>query len=124
MQYQDYYSNEEFIILLKNARIIISHAGMGTIGQAVQLSKPVIVVPRRMELGEHFDNHQLITTKYMEAEGKIISAYETSDLMQKIEQAASFIPNQEFCDNEIIVTVKKFIENIAEKKNNKGRWYL
>ncbi len=43
------------------ARVIVGHAGMGTILTAAELGKPVIVLPRAAALGEHRNDHQAAT---------------------------------------------------------------
>ena len=43
------------------ADAIIAHAGMGTILTALEMGKPLLVMPRRAELGEHRNDHQLAT---------------------------------------------------------------
>ncbi|MBC2722691.1 MAG: hypothetical protein HGJ97_08405, partial [Desulfosporosinus sp.] len=107
--YCEYCSPEQFSDYMKQANIIISHAGMGTIGQAIKMSKPVVVVPRKSKLGEHFDDHQFVTTRHMEAEGKLLAAYKIDDLPQKLEQAKTFIPTHGQGGQGIIDAIQKFI---------------
>jgi UDP-N-acetylglucosamine transferase subunit ALG13 len=47
------------------ARIIVAHAGMGTILTALELGKPLILMPRRADLGEHRNDHQRDTAAEM-----------------------------------------------------------
>jgi len=54
---------EEFDRRLTAARLIVSHAGMGTIISALTLGKPIVVVPRRAHLGEQRNDHQVATVK-------------------------------------------------------------
>lgn len=49
-----------------HARLIVSHAGMGSILTALELGKPIILFPRLFELGEHRNNHQLATVNRFE----------------------------------------------------------
>ena len=42
-----------------NARIIITHGGPASFLMALQYGKIPIVVPRRLEFGEHVNNHQV-----------------------------------------------------------------
>ena len=79
-------SPDNFTSNIKIARVIITHAGIGTIIQAVELEKPVIVVPRKASLGEHVDDHQYITAETLEKEGKILVAYEVSELPDRLLQ--------------------------------------
>jgi UDP-N-acetylglucosamine transferase subunit ALG13 len=50
---------------LRACDTVVAHAGMGTIISGVELGKRVIVMPRRAELGEHRNDHQLGTVKRM-----------------------------------------------------------
>ena len=56
-----------FLARLGAARLIVSHAGMGTILTAADLGKPVIVMPRRAKFAEHRSDHQLATAAEMGA---------------------------------------------------------
>ena len=42
---------------------IVAHAGMGTILTALEIGKPLLVMPRRAALGEHRNDHQLATAR-------------------------------------------------------------
>lgn len=44
--------------LYKNSRIVISHAGIGSIISAMKYKKPLILVPRRRKYNELLDDHQ------------------------------------------------------------------
>ncbi|THD82303.1 glycosyl transferase family 28 [Aliigemmobacter aestuarii] len=47
------------------ARVVVAHAGMGTILTALDLGKPLILMPRRADLGEHRNDHQQDTAAEM-----------------------------------------------------------
>lgn len=57
---------QEFNELNKNAKVVISHAGIGNVVNALENSKPLIIVPRRSEFNEIFDNHQLKMAEVLE----------------------------------------------------------
>ena len=54
----DWDSYERIEELVKSARIIVCHAGVGTLLDCKRNEKHMIIVPRRREFGESFDNHQ------------------------------------------------------------------
>ncbi len=112
----EFCSPGEFRNLISKAGLVISHAGMGTIIETVQLLKPLITVPRRRSLGEVDNDHQFTTAKQLEAEGKILVAYEVSELPAKLQQAKSFVPVQSNNDDKIVKTIQEFIERLAERK--------
>lgn len=116
MDAMDFCSPDEFRDLISRSRMVISHAGVGTIAQAVKELKPVVVVPRQARLAEHFDDHQFVTAETLEKEGKILVAYEIDALTDKIRAAENFIPKQSQGAHEILRAVQEFIEGIIEKK--------
>lgn len=52
-----------FRALVERADVLVAHAGMGSILTAIELGKPVVVMPRRAALGEHRNDHQLATAE-------------------------------------------------------------
>lgn len=119
LKFIDYCSPTEFTDTIAESRTIITHAGVGTICQAIELAKPVIVVPRKASLGEHVDDHQYTTAKQFEEEGKVLVAYEISELPDKLEQTKNFVPTKgEGCER-IIQAVRTFLEKIAAQKGKR-----
>jgi len=49
----------------KQAELVVSHAGMGTIITALELGKPLLVMPKRASLGEQRNEHQLATVEHV-----------------------------------------------------------
>lgn len=55
----DFKSRIETRALQRHARVIVAHAGIGAVIDALEARRPLIVVPRRKHLGEHNNDHQL-----------------------------------------------------------------
>lgn len=55
----------EFAARMAAATVVVAHAGMGTILQAAEAGKPLILLPRRAAWGEHRNDHQLATAAEM-----------------------------------------------------------
>lgn len=64
----DFLSYQEMDSVLKKARVVITHGGVGTIYKALSLGKKVITVPRLKLYKEHINDHQLDICKYLEKE--------------------------------------------------------
>ena len=79
-------SPKDFDNYFENAKLIISHAGMGTIISALVKKKPIIVMPRLVKYNEHRNEHQLGTAKQMDTDGYVFVAYNTQELQEKFEQ--------------------------------------
>jgi len=85
--YFKFTSDEEIKRLYNNARIIVCHAGVGSIITALKNNKPIIVVPRRKKYNEHFDDHQIELAKELEREG-ISVVYEVENLRSEIKNVS------------------------------------
>ena len=71
---------DEFDKLFRNARLIVAHAGIGTIISAMQYQKPIIIFPRIAALGEHRNEHQLATANKMKEAGWVYVATDKEEL--------------------------------------------
>ncbi len=62
------------------ARVVVSHAGMGTILSACELGKPILLMPRRVVFGEHRNDHQIDTAAEMAALPNVTVIHEARDI--------------------------------------------
>lgn len=85
IQYKNHIDPIEFKRVFLAADVIIAHAGMGTIIMALELRKPLLVMPRQACFGEHRNDHQLATAKRFLEQGYITVAYDVPELMKKLE---------------------------------------
>ena len=61
---KEFFSPVELDNYFEKCELIISHAGVGTILNALRKTKPIIIMPRKYSLGEHRNDHQLATARY------------------------------------------------------------
>jgi UDP-N-acetylglucosamine transferase subunit ALG13 len=76
----------EFKQRLLAARIVVAHAGMGTILSALQLSKPILVMPRRGPLGETRNDHQLATARHLLELDRVHVAFDEHELAAALDR--------------------------------------
>jgi UDP-N-acetylglucosamine transferase subunit ALG13 len=74
----------EFEALVKEAQLIVSHAGIGTVLTAARCAKPILLVPRRAALGEHRNDHQLATVGKLAGRPGILVAQDENELPERI----------------------------------------
>lgn len=70
--------------LAKEARIIITHGGPGSMLLALQFNKIPIVVPRQKQFQEHVDDHQVLFSKRMKVENRILTVLDIECLEEAI----------------------------------------
>lgn len=75
----------EFRELFLGADLVVAHAGMGTILSALELSRPLVVVPRRADLGEHRSDHQLATVRHLVALGLVDAAMTEQEVVDRLD---------------------------------------
>jgi UDP-N-acetylglucosamine transferase subunit ALG13 len=76
----------DFRRCVKQAELTVSHAGMGTIITALELGKNVVVMPRRAELLEHRNDHQLATARHFLVQGRIKVAFNEGELVSELDK--------------------------------------
>ena len=65
------------------ARVVVCHAGSGSILTALAHNKPLVLVPRLKRYGEVLDDHQLEIARQMESRG-ITAVYDISNLQSAV----------------------------------------
>lgn len=78
----------------RRAQIIVSHAGAGSILTALRHGKPLIVVPRRQQHGEHIDDHQLELAQALAEVGALIMVDAPEKIPAKLQAALDLTPPQ------------------------------
>jgi len=81
-------SPAEFEAKFTAARVVVAHAGIGTILAAQRHGKPLVILPRRFERGEHRNDHQLATARQVESREGIHVAWEAEDLKELLSTPA------------------------------------
>lgn len=74
---------------MKNAELIITHSGTGSIITALKLRKKIIIVPRLKQFDEHVDNHQVELAEVFKDKVKVLVVEDMEklyDTMQKAKQ--------------------------------------
>jgi len=66
--------------LSKEARVIVTHAGAGSILTSLQAGAHVIVVPRLKQHGEHMDDHQTELADALNATGQVRAVRDLAEL--------------------------------------------
>ncbi len=67
------------------ADALVAHAGMGSILTALELGKPILVLPRQAALHETRNDHQVATARRFDAMGRVAVAYDEDELPAKLD---------------------------------------
>lgn len=77
----------EYAACVARARLVVAHAGVGSVIAAAEHGKPIVVLPRRAHLGEHTSDHQLETADWLAAKRGVHVARTEADLAPRIAAA-------------------------------------
>lgn len=78
----------EFTRSIDRSRLVVAHAGMGTVISAGQRGKPLVVLPRIAEFGEHTTDHQIATANWLRSKPGVYVADRNEDLASQIDRAS------------------------------------
>ena len=109
----DFTSPDVFDERFKEAELIISHAGMGTIISALQYSKPIIVMPRLAKFREHRNDHQLATAISFSKLNYVKSVFNRQELFDALDNRKSILPAPPIsphASTELISLVARFMQ--------------
>lgn len=107
----------DFMQKMRDASGIVAHAGTGTIIAALELGKPLLVMPRRSELGETRNDHQIPTAQRFAEAGCLLVAHDEDQLLARMEDLESFRPRamiEHQASVELIARLRQFIFNESE----------
>ena len=94
----DFISPSQAKHYFKTADVIVSHAGMCSILTALQYRKPIIIMPRRAALGEHRNDHQLATARWLGNKSGIFVAEDEVALLDLLSSQETLISGDGISD--------------------------
>ncbi|GAP45047.1 MULTISPECIES: glycosyltransferase [Lentimicrobium] len=111
-RYTDFIEPEHFIDRFRSADVIVGHAGMGTIIQALQFSKPIIVMPRLSSFHETRNDHQISTAKSFGRLGYVRDVYSEQDLFEALNRIDTIRPSKPIgpgASENLLASLREFI---------------
>lgn len=111
----EFLNPEEYREHVEAATTVVAHAGIGSIIAALELRKPILIMPRHGELGETRNDHQVATARRFEPFEGVKVAYTESQLLihlakTRLHNSGDRIPPQ--ADDRLIQSLKRFIVEV------------
>lgn len=114
IQWSRFDAPAEFRRLVEEADVVVAHAGMGTILTALELGKPILVMPRRAALRETRSDHQVATARQLSLQGLVNVAWDEHELVEKLDRQLGLLKAAEkvpvHASNALCDTLSSFIE--------------
>jgi beta-1,4-N-acetylglucosaminyltransferase len=114
----DYVSYEESLEYFKRSRLVVGHCGAGTMINVLSFGVPLIVIPRRFELAEHADDHQLEIAKFLEENNLAKVVYDVEELEEVIKQVlnnpSDIHGNCSFLRERLVSGIREFLNSLTK----------
>ena len=91
-EWVDFMSFDELAEQARRARVVVSHAGVGSIVLARRYGHRPIIMPRRPHLGEHVDEHQMQLTRRLAQAGIVTVVEDAAQLAAAVRTPAAVAP--------------------------------
>jgi UDP-N-acetylglucosamine transferase subunit ALG13 len=103
----------EFNRVIRASSVVVAHAGMGSIISALEIGKPIVVMPRRGFLRETRNDHQVATAERFGSRGRVVVANDQADFAAKLDYAltlSAMDPINHEASPRLIATIRAFLE--------------
>jgi UDP-N-acetylglucosamine transferase subunit ALG13 len=111
---------DDFRLRVRKADVIVAHAGMGSILTALEAGKPILVMPRRGDLKETRNDHQVATARRFGDQGRVAVAMDEHELAQRLDELSSLgssAPISNGASPRLIDAVRSFIQDSAPHRS-------
>ena len=120
MRFTDFVDPSEFKRLVGEAQVIVSHAGMGSIITALELGKPIVVMPRRACFRETRNDHQVAAAKHFGEMGRIIVASDELEVADKLDYSLTVRSSARIdtkASPRLIATIQDFLKGTSTEQH-------
>lgn len=126
MEIFDLIPSKEFLKLLEECSLLITHGGVGTIIDGLHHHKKIIAAARLCEYGEHQNNHQKQIIHEFTEKHYILELEDFDKLDEKLKEIKKFKPHEyQSNTNQFIEDLESYIdESLDQNKGNHFRTFM
>lgn len=121
IEYARYLDSGQAEEMFQRSSIIVSHAGMGSLLNALKYKKPIIAMPRLAANNEHRNNHQVATSKWVSNIEGVSIAWDENELFDLLTKLNTLEPGpaiNEYASNELIENLQNFFQGHGRPGND------
>ena len=90
IEWARFLSPPEFASRVREADLIVAHAGTGSIISALRAGKPIVVLPRHSSLKETRNDHQIATAERFASTEGVYSAMDLDELTERLDESDGY----------------------------------
>jgi UDP-N-acetylglucosamine transferase subunit ALG13 len=112
----DFLPFDELVAAIRGARLVVTHAGVGSIMTTLANGKRPLVVPRLRRFGEAVDDHQLALGRRLSDSGLVVLAENPADVLARLETASELAALETGPSRALVADLRGFIaERLAAR---------
>ena len=112
MEIFDFIAPDKLKRLYEKTDFIITHAGAGSMFQAIESKKKIIAVPRMKKYGEHVDDHQLQLAEKLQKLGLLLVFNDGDNMRDIFDKLRGFEPKPYHLKGNIPVLIDQQLEKV------------
>lgn len=123
IKFTDFVDPSDFKTLVERSKLVVAHAGMGSIISALEMGKPIVVMPRRARFRETRNDHQVAAAKHFGKIGRIIVAQNEQELTEKLDHAVTLGETDRIetqASPELLATIRSFLDGSSDPPGARG----
>jgi UDP-N-acetylglucosamine transferase subunit ALG13 len=110
-------SFDECLAHIREAQVVVTHAGVGTVLNVLSQGKRPIVVPRLRVFGEAVDDHQLHFARRLGAAGLVVDVEDLRLLGRVVDEAAGARVSSSVESNGLVSELREYIGAVVRDRN-------
>jgi UDP-N-acetylglucosamine transferase subunit ALG13 len=117
----DFLPFEQLVETIRNARVVVTHAGVGSILVALANGKRPVVVPRRASFKEAVDDHQLQFSRRLAAANLITFVESPRELAEALQHADGQLPGRVARSSALARDLRSFVQEVLQRSPAEGQ---
>ncbi|GMU93147.1 MAG: hypothetical protein AMXMBFR4_22050 [Candidatus Hydrogenedentota bacterium] len=115
-EYFDFRPREQVLAIQREARLVVCHAGIGSVSDALRVGRPLVVVPRLKRYKEHMNDHQLDLGRAIEKRGWGKLILDVNDLPEACANPYYSKAYHKPASEGLVQEIREFIRVVASRK--------
>jgi UDP-N-acetylglucosamine transferase subunit ALG13 len=111
---------DETLALMRQARVVITHAGVGSVLTALKAGKRPILVPRLGRFGEAIDDHQLLFARRVEDAGLGTAVEDLTELGVLVDAVDPLVVPDTINARELAIDLRNYLEAVVGAPRRAG----
>mgnify|MGYP006302048049 CR=1 FL=1 len=107
---------EELLEWQRHARVIVAHAGIGAALDALRAGRPLVMVPRRKQYGEHMNDHQVDIAGAVARRGWGRMILDIDELAAVVAEPPPAPANYRPARAPLVAAVREMVQRVAAEK--------